>query len=60
MSFIDQEFRMHRWVPYVKPFPVKHSGANISITLNKMIERLDLADQDIALNSVNDNAPNYK
>ena len=32
----------HRWTPYVAPFPASHSGKNISLGLDTMIEELGL------------------
>ena len=59
-SFINKDFEMHRWVPFVKPFPAKHSGINIAPWLDKMIESLKLNGQKIKLWSVNDNSSNMK
>lgn len=33
---------IHRWSPYVAPFPASHSGKNISIGLDAMIEEMGL------------------
>ena len=55
-SFIDQDFFMHRWTPFVKPFPAKHTGVNISLGLDRMIESLGLQGGNRKLWSVNDNA----
>ena len=41
-------------------FPDKHSGRNISVSLDEMIEELGLHQNDIQLVSVNDNASNMK
>ena len=41
-------------------FPDKHSGRNISVSLDEMIEKLGLHQNDIQLDSVNDNASNMK
>ena len=59
-SFIDQDFFMHRWTPFVKPFPAKHTGVNISLGLDRMIESLGLQGGNRKLWSVNDNARNMK
>ena len=51
---------MHRWTPFVKPFPAKHTGVNISLSLDRMIESLGLQGGNRKLWSVNDNARNMK
>ena len=59
-SFIDQNWRLHRWTPYVKHFPGRHTGERIALKLDKMIEELGLDDLKIRKWSVNDNASNQK
>ena len=59
-SFIDEDFVMHHWTPFVKPFPVRHTGVNISLGLDRMIESLGLQGGNRKLWSVNDNAANMK
>ena len=51
---------LHRWTPYVAPFPASHSGNNISIGLDTMIEELGLDGSQWELFAVNDNAANVK
>ena len=59
-SFIDRNFVMHRYVPFVKYFPVRHTGVNIALGLDMMIRRIGLANKpNLKLYSVNDNASNY-
>ena len=59
-SFIDLDFELHRWCPFVKPFPARHTGINISLGLDRMIESLGLHEGKRKLWSVNDNAGNMK
>ena len=60
-SFIDKNFYMHRYVPFVKHFPGKHTGVNIGLGLDNMIRSLQLHDiPSLKLFSVNDNASNYR
>ena len=59
-SFIDKYFTLHRWTPYIKPFPHRHQGVTISIGLDSMIEGLGFHQGEIDLFSVNDNAANMK
>ena len=59
-SFIDKYFKLHRWTPYIKPFPHRHQGVTISIGLDSMIEGLGFHQGEIDLFSVNDNAANMK
>ena len=40
IHFIDKHWRLHRWTPYIAPFPASHSGMNISIGLDAMIMEL--------------------
>ena len=58
--FIDKSWKLHRYTPYIKPFPDIHTGVNIHIELDSMIEALGLKTDDIALYAVNDNASNMK
>ena len=60
IHFIDRFWHLHRLTPYVKPFPEKHSGVNISLGLGNMIMELNLNSADIDLTCVNDNASNMK
>lgn len=59
-SFIDKNWELHRWVPYIKHFPSRHTGSNISVGLDKMVRSLGLHQGKIKLYSVNDNASNMK
>merc|ERR1712208_254404 len=45
---------------FLRYFPEKHTGKNISVSLDNMIEALGLAIENIELFSVNDNASNMK
>ena len=58
VSFIDKYWVLHRYTPYVRHFPERHTGANISLDLDSMIEELGLDMPDVVKYSVNDNAAN--
>ena len=60
VHFIDKDWMLHRFTPFVAPFPANHTGKNIGLGLDAMIESLGLADGDWELFSVNDNASNMK
>ena len=60
LHFIDKSWSLYRFTPYVAPFPARHTGLNISVGLDAMIEELGLDDGDWELFSVNDNAANVK
>ena len=38
VHFIDANFHLHRWTPFVKPFPSSHTGLNISLELTCMLQ----------------------
>ena len=59
-SFIDHMWRMHHWTPFVRYFPGSHTGERIAVTLDSMIEELNLDSEAISKYSVNDNAANQK
>ena len=42
VHFIDKDWVLHRVTPYVAPFPARHTGRNISLSLDAMIEELGL------------------
>ena len=60
VHFIDKDWMLHRFTPFVAPFPANHTGKNIALGLDAMIESLGLDDGDWELFSVNDNASNMK
>jgi len=60
LHFIDKNWRLHRWTPYIAPFPASHTGKNISLGLDAMVEELGLAGPQWELFCVNDNAANVK
>ena len=60
VHFIDKDWVLHRFTPYVAPFPARHTGKNISLGLDAMVEDLGLDTGDWELFSVNDNAANVK
>ena len=57
LQFIDADWNLWRFTPYVRSFPDRHTGVNISLNLDKMIEQLGL-DSDFKLYCVNDSAAN--
>ena len=60
IHFIDKNWVLHRWTPYVAPFPARHTGKNIALGLDAMVEELGLSGHQWELFSVNDNAANVK
>ena len=59
-SFIDKNWRLHRYTPFVKHFPGSHTGERIALELDEMIDELGLSSPNITKYSVNDNASNQK
>ena len=39
--FIDKSWKLHRYTPYIKPFAVRHTGVNIYLELDSMIDALE-------------------
>ena len=60
LHFIDKNLRLHRWTLYIAPFPASHTGKNISLGLDAMVEELGLAGPQWELFCLNDNAANVK
>ena len=60
VHFIDKDWELHRWTPYVAPFPARHTGKNISLGLDAMIDDLGLTGEQWDLFAINDNAANVK
>jgi hypothetical protein len=60
VHFISKDWKLYRFTPYVAPFPARHTGKNISLSLDAMVEELGLADGHWELFAVNDNAANVK
>ena len=60
VHFIDKDWELHRWTPYVAPFPARHTGKNIAMGLDAMLEDLGLSGEQWELFAVNDNASNVK
>ena len=60
IHFIDKEWKLHRFTPYVAPFPARHTGENIALGLDAMIEELELDGSQWDLFCVNDNGANVK
>lgn len=54
--WIDEEFRLVKFVPFVEPFRERHTGKNLSLRLTKFIKKLGLEKMDIKV--VCDNASN--
>ena len=38
--FIDKSWKLHRYTPYIKPFPDRHTGVNIHLELDSMTNAL--------------------
>ena len=60
VHFIDKFWNLHRFTPYIRPFPERHTGANIALTLDSMISDLGLDNNSAVLYAVNDNASNMR
>ena len=58
LQLITPDWKLIRFTPYIKPFPQRHTGLNISLSLDQMIEQLGLDGQEFHLFSVNDSAAN--
>ena len=58
VHFISKDWKLYRFTPYVAPFPARHTGKNISLSLDAMIEELGLSGGDWELFAINDNAAN--
>ena len=54
------DWELHRWTPYVAPFPARHTGKNIALGLDAMLEDLGFSGEQWELFAVNDNASNVK
>ena len=60
MQYISKDLELYRFTPYIKPFGQRHTGENIRVGLDKMIEELGLNHPYLELFCVNDNASNMK
>ena len=58
MHFITSDWELLNFTPYVRPFPERHTGKNISLVLDKFNEHLGLDSLDVHLFSANDSASN--
>ena len=57
--FIDKLFRIHRWTPAVALFNESHTGENIQVALEKLVEeKLGINMDDMPLFATTDNAAN--
>lgn len=59
LHFIDGQFRLHRWTPFVRNFHGRHTGENIKAELTDMIGTFEMP-EGIPIYAVNDNAANAK
>ena len=59
VSWIDPDWNMLRFTPFVKPFPGRHTGVRISLQLDDMIDDLDFNVETDKV-CVCDNASNMK
>ena len=55
IQVIDKNWNLHCFTPYIHPFPQNHTGVNISVCLDEMLEKFGLDNIDWDLFSVNDN-----
>ena len=53
LHFIDSQFYLHRWTPFVNNFTVKHTGMSPNAKLEDLIGTFDLPEE-IPIWSVND------
>ena len=60
VSYIDQNWKLRRWTPFVKFFPNAHKAVQIKIALDEMIEMLGVENPELKKYAVNDNAANAK
>ena len=60
IQLIDCDWNLLCFTPFVRPFPGNHSGVNIAVCLDGMIEELGIDSTAWELFSVNDNASNMK
>ena len=56
VHWIDKEWTLHRWTPFIRHFPDRHTGQLIKIKLDDMITSLGLDSPEIIKYVVNDNA----
>ena len=55
VHFLDKNWLLHRWTPFVRHFPDCHTGVNIKLQLDEMVQALDLTSADVNKYVVNDN-----
>ena len=55
VHFVDKNWVLHRFTPYIAPFPASHTGKNLSLCLDAMIEELGFDEGVWDLYTVNDN-----
>ena len=62
LTFIGPDFKMYNFTPFLKPFDGRHTGANISISLEEMMNELNLNSgaHGIEMHCTTDNAANMK
>ena len=58
VHWVDEDWYLHRWTPFVRHFPDRHTGTMIKVTIDDMIVSLGLDTPDIIKYVVNDNAAN--
>ena len=60
VHWVDQDWYLHRWTPFIRHFPDRHTGTRIKLKIDNMIEELGLDDinTNILKYVVNDNAKN--
>ena len=60
IHFVSKEFKLLRFVPFCSHFVEKHTGRNIKLRLDEMLESLGLLELPVKKFVVNDNAANAK
>ena len=58
VHWVVEAWYLHRWTPFVRHFPDRHTGAMINVKIDDMIESLGLSSSDVPKYVVNDNAAN--
>lgn len=60
LQFLTEQFEMIRLVPNVSHFPQRHTGLNIKLKVEKMLEAYGLLGSDVKIYVCHDNAANCK
>jgi len=60
VHFIDLEWKLHRWTPFIRHFPLSHTGANIEAKLEDFMSELDLHTDEMKLFCTIDGGANIR